>query len=163
MSGVAGGAGVEGEEGEGGGDTTEGERRRRGEGGGGGAETQADGGKSLPQSLLLLPQVDLARKSDLLSEVKILLRQAAERERGQEREKVTISFLQCLFACLLVLPFQSCQTVLSVLSAADIKGPQPFDVVVCCRQSSINCFNCSSTLLAIKIISKNLQKKYKPI
>ena len=33
-------------------------------------------------------QVDLARKSDLLSEVKVLLKQAADRERGMEREKV---------------------------------------------------------------------------
>ena len=32
--------------------------------------------------------MDLARKSDLLAEVKGLLRQAADRERDQEREKV---------------------------------------------------------------------------
>ena len=35
-------------------------------------------------------EVDLKRKSDLLSEVKVLLRQAADRERQQETEKETL-------------------------------------------------------------------------
>ena len=35
-------------------------------------------------------EVDLKRKSDLLSEVKILLKQATDRERQQEAEKETL-------------------------------------------------------------------------
>ena len=45
--------------------------------------------------------MDLARKSDLLSEVKGLLRQAADRERDQEREKVGEATRDLLHHCVL--------------------------------------------------------------